>query len=316
MFAVYLAWGSTYLAIRLALESIPPFILGGTRFFTAGLILYAWQRLAGAPAPRPVEWRSAAIVGGLLLVGGNGSVIWAEQTIPSGIAALMVSTSPIWMVLLDSMLSLGQRPSWLTIIGVLVGFGGVVVLIGPGQFNGGAEALNPLGLSVLLMAGLLWGSGSIYNRGARLPKSPLLGVGMQMLAGAAGFFILATFTGEWARLELTAITARSLWALSYLIVAGALIAYSAYIWLLRVAPTPLVSTYAYVNPLIAVFIGNLIAQEPLNARILVSTAIILGAVALINSQRMKAPRQAAPPLATADHASLPEPTPRCAGGKD
>lgn len=290
MMAVYIVWGSTYLAIRFAVETMPPFLMGGVRFLVAGLILYAWRRAQGDPAPSRMQWRGAAIVGLFLLLGGNGGVSWAEQHVASGIAALIVGSAPLWMVVLDAIRPNGVRPGWQTLVGVLVGFAGVFLLIGPSQFNGGAASLHPLGVTALLLAAFFWAVGSLYSRGACLPASPLLGTGMEMLVGGAGLLTLGTLVGEWGRLDLAAISATSLWGLGYLIVFGSLVGFAAYTWLLRVAPTPLVSTYAYVNPLIAISIGNLLAQEPLTPRIVVSALIIVSAVALINTARTPAPK--------------------------
>lgn len=290
MLSVYIFWGSTYLAIRFAVETMPPFLMAATRFLIAGAILYLWRRAAGDPAPTRVEWRSAVVVGLLLLMGGNGGVVWAEQRVVSGIAALMVGSAPLWMVLVDALRPGGVRPNLQTMLGVLVGFGGIVLLIGPGNFGNGG-GLDRVGVIVLLIASFFWALGSLYSRQARLPASPLLGTGMEMLMGGAGLVVAGTLTGEWSRLDLGAITAPSLWGLAYLIVFGSLVGFASYTWLLRVAPTPLVSTYAYVNPLIAVLLGNLLAQEPLTARILVSTLIIVGSVALINTSRKAASPQ-------------------------
>jgi len=292
LIAVYICWGSTYLAIRFAVETMPPFLMAATRFLIPGAILFIWRRASGDRRPTRLEWRSAAIVGALLLLMGNGSVVWAEQRVVSSIAALLVSTAPLWMVLIDALRPGGRRPSWQTAAGVLIGFFGILLLVGPLELAGTRQSIDPLGLAVLLIAAFFWAVGSLYNRGARLPASPLLGTGMEMLAGGAGLLILGTLTGEWSQLQLSAVTARSLWGLAYLIVFGSLIGYASYTWLLRAAPTPLVSTYAYVNPLIAVFIGSLLAQEPLNARILLSALVIIGAVALINTSRMAAPQVA------------------------
>ena len=292
LIAVYICWGSTYLAIRFAVATMPPFLMAATRFLVPGAILFIWRRASGDRGPTRLEWRSAAIVGALLLLLGNGSVVWAEQRVVSSIAALLVSTAPLWMVLIDAVRPGGRRPNWQTAAGVLVGFFGILLLVGPLGLAGNRQSIDPFGLAVLLMGAVFWAVGSLYNRGARLPASPLLGTGMEMLAGGAGLLILGTLTGEWSQLQLSAITARSLWALAYLIVFGSLIGYASYTWLLRAAPTPLVSTYAYVNPLIAVFIGSLLAQEPLNARILLSALVIIGAVAQINTSRMAAPQAA------------------------
>jgi drug/metabolite transporter (DMT)-like permease len=287
LIAVYITWGSTYLAIRFAVETIPPFLMAGVRFLIAGAILYTWRRLAGDPAPARFHWRSAIIIGLLLLLGGNGGVVWAEQRVASGIAALIVGSAPLFMVLIDALRPGGQRPNWQTGSGVLVGFMGIALLISPSQWTGNGLQMDGPGVVVLLFASLLWAVGSLYNRSAQLPASPLLGTGMEMLAGSAGLFIMGTLTGEWGRLELAAITPRSLWGLLYLITGGALVGFACYTWLLRVAPTPLVATYAYVNPLIAIFLGNLLAKEALTPRLLIAAVVIVSAVALINTGRAK-----------------------------
>ena len=285
MISVYLVWGSTYLAIRFAVETIPPFLMAATRFLIAGGILYTWRYFARDARPKKIEWRSAAIVGFFLIVGGNGSVVWAEQKVPSGIAALLVASAPLWMVLIDLIRPSARKtraPGGLTILGVVLGFLGIVLLVGPGQLFGQGEGVDPVGAAVLTLAALSWAIGSLYSRGAKLPASPLLGTGMEMLAGGVGLLILGTLTGEWSRLDLNAISTRSLLSLLYLILFGSLIGFASYTWLLRVAPTALVSTYAYVNPLVAIFVGYFLAGESLTLRILIATAIIIGAVALIS----------------------------------
>jgi drug/metabolite transporter (DMT)-like permease len=282
---VYIVWGSTYLAIRFAVETMPPFLMAGVRFTIAGLILYAWRRLARDRGPAKIEWRSAAIIGFFLLVGGNGSVVWAEQRVPSGIAALIVGSAPLWMVLLDAMRPGGHRPAGRTVAGVLIGFIGIVILIGPGQITGTAEKMDPLGVAALLLAAFMWAVGSLYGRNAPLPRSPLLGTGMEMLAGGGMLLLLGTITGEWSQVELATISTRSWLGLAYLILFGALVGFAAYTWLLRVAPTPLVSTYAYVNPLIAILLGSLLADEVLTLRIVLSALVIVSSVALINTSK-------------------------------
>jgi len=296
LLVVYIVWGSTYLAIRFAVETMPPFLMAAVRFLIAGAILYAGRRLAGDPAPRRFEWRGAAIVGLLLLLGGNGGVVWGEQFIPSGVAALIVGAAPLWMVLLDALRPNGVRPSLGTALGVLIGLGGIALLVGPGQLNG-AAGLHKAGVIVLLFGSFSWAAGSLYGRGARLPDSPLLGSGMEMLAGGAGLLLLATLTGEWARLDLSAISARSLLGLGYLIVFGSLVGFASYGWLLRHAPTPLVATYAYVNPLIAIFMGSLLADEAITPRILAAALVIVSSVALINFSRVAKPKTAPVPAA-------------------
>ena len=290
MFAVYIVWGSTYLAIRFAIETMPPFLMASTRFLVAGAILYTFRRVRGDTPPTRLEWRSAAIVGMLLLVGGNGGVVWAEQYVESGVAALLVGSAPLWMVLLDAIRpgqshlarrSANKRQSFLTTSGVVIGFLGIGLLVSPSSLTGIAGEVNPLGAAVLTLACFFWAAGSLYNRGAKLPSSPLLGTGMEMLAGGAGLLLLGTITGEWAQVDLAAISTRSLLGLGYLVFFGSLVGFAAYTWLLRVAPTALVSTYAYVNPLVAILLGNLLAQEPLTPRVLIATAVILSAVAVI-----------------------------------
>lgn len=286
LLGVYIVWGSTYLAIRFAVNTIPPFLMASARFLIAGSLLYFFRRLRGDPAPTRAEWKSSAVIGLFLLVLGNGGVTWAEQHVVSGIAALMVASVPLWIVVFELLLSRrkassNQRPTWLTILGVLVGFGGLILLIGPSEFTGLSGEVDHLGALVLVIAAFSWSIGSLYGRGAKLPASPLLGTGMEMLAGGAGLLILGTLSGEWGRLHLEAITTRSILGLVYLIVFGSLVGFASYTWLLRNAPTTLVSTYAYVNPVIAIFLGNIFDAEPLTPRVVIAAAIILGSVALI-----------------------------------
>jgi drug/metabolite transporter (DMT)-like permease len=282
MLAVYIAWGSTYLAIRFAVETIPPFLMASVRFLIAGGVLYLFRRFVMKDAaPQRIEWRSAAIVGLFLLVGGNGAVSWAEQRVPSGVAALLVGSAPLWMVLLDALRPGDRRPAGWTLAGVLLGFGGIVVLVGPAQLFGNGTRVDLLGALALTFAAFSWAIGSLYNRGARLPPSPLLATGMEMLMGSLGLALLGSLTGEWSRLEPAAISARSLAGLVYLIIFGSWVGFVAYIWLLRVAPTSLVSTYAYVNPLVAILVGSWLADEAITPRILLAAAIIIGSVALI-----------------------------------
>ena len=285
LIAIYLAWGSTYLAIHFAVESIPPFFMTGVRFLVAGLILYTWRRLAGDPAPTRAQWRSGAIIGNLLLVGGIGGVTWAEQYVPSGISALLISATPLWIVLIEALRPGGSRPTWLTTTGVVIGLVGISILIDPVKTTGQQHGYNLLGVAALLLAALSWSIGSIYSRGANLPKSGLLGNGMELLAGSAGSFLLGLVTGEAGRLNIAAITLRSVAGLAYLIVVGSLIGFVCYTWLLRVAPTTLVVTYAYVNPLVAVILGSLLAQEVLTPRVLIATPLILAAVVLIHARQ-------------------------------
>src|SRR5215216_3927518 len=285
LLALYIVWGSTYLAIRFSVETIPPFLHAALRFLLSGAILFIWRRMAGDPAPTLSNWKSAAIVGAALLLGGNGFVAWAEQTIPSGIAALMISTSPFWLVLFESLRTGGAKPTWQSIVGLIIGFGGVFILIGPAEITGGKGSFDTFGVILLLLAPLFWSMGSIYARGADMPKSTLLSTGMQMLTGAVALFIVSVVKGELNGFNFALVSMRSWLALAYLVTFGSLIGFVSFGWLLHNAPVSLTSTYAYVNPVVAVLLGYLFADEVLNGRILVATAIIIGSVVLINSAR-------------------------------
>ena len=280
--ALYIVWGSTYLAIRFAVETIPPFLMAGTRFLISGAILYIWRRSAGDPSPTPRQWRSAIIVGLLLLLGGNGLVSWAEQHVASGIAALMVASIPLWMVLIEALRPHGAKPDWKILLGLSIGFGGIALLIGSSTGISAKDGLDLAGVSVLLFAALIWSYGSIYGRDADMPQSSLLGTGIEMLGGAAGLFLVGTSLGEWGQVRLAGISTSSLIGLAYLIVFGSLIGFVSYSWLLRNAPIPLVSTYAYVNPVVAIFVGAWLASEPITLGIVLSALIIIGSVVVIN----------------------------------
>lgn len=291
LIAVYIIWGSTYLAIRFVVETMPPFLSAGVRFVIAGGVLFAFRRVRGDPAPLRVEWRSAAIVGLLLLTLGNGGVVWAEQHIASGLVALMIGTTPLWIVLIDYLRpwrlwggeSRFARPRPRALLGVVTGFVGVVFLVTAGGPVTGS--INPAAAAAVIFATFAWAVGSLYGRGAKLPASPLLGTGMEMLIGGVGLLVAGTLTGEWARLDPATFTTRSVVALLYLIVVGSWGGFGSYVWLLRNAPTPLVSTYAYVNPLVALFLGALLAGETITPQVLIAAAIIVGAVVLTTSSR-------------------------------
>jgi drug/metabolite transporter (DMT)-like permease len=285
LIALYIVWGSTYLAIRFAVETIPPFLHASLRFLISGAILYIWRRTAGDEAPTWNNWKSTAIVGAALLLGGNGLVAWAEQTVPSGIAALMISTSPFWLVLFEAFRAGGGRPTWQAIAGLIMGFGGVFLLIGPAEILGTTHSFSTFGIMLLLLAPIFWSMGSIYARGADMPKSTLLGTGMEMLAGAVALLIVSLVKGELHGFSIADVSMRSWLGLAYLITFGSLIGFVSYGYLLHNAPVSLMSTYAYVNPVVAVFLGWLLANEELNARIGIASAIIVGSVILINSTR-------------------------------
>jgi len=282
--AVYVIWGSTYLAIRFAIETLPGFLMAGVRFVLAGGFILVWSKLRGAELPGRAQWRAAAITGTLLLLGGNGAVVWAERTIPSGVAALMVATVPCWMVLLDWLRPGGIRPTGQIVAGLLLGLGGIAMLVGPDSLLGGGR-LNPLGALALIGGSLSWAAGSIYSRQAAAPARPFVATGMQMLCGGCALLVAGTVVGEWSAADLSAVSGRSLLALVYLIVVGAIVGYTAYIWLLRVTTPARASTYAYVNPVVAVLLGWLFAGEPISARMVVAAGIIIGGVALITIAR-------------------------------
>ena len=286
LLALYIVWGSTYLAIRFSVETIPPLLHAALRFLISGAILYIWRRAAGDPAPTAGNWKSTAIVGTALLLGGNGLVGWAEKTVPSGIAALMIATSPFWLTLFEALRSGGTKPTWQAILGLIVGFGGVFLLIGPAEITGGGESIDRFGSILLLLAPFFWSLGSIYARGADMPRSTLLSTGMQMLTGAVALFLVSLLKGELSGFSLGMVSTRSWLGLLYLITFGSLVGFVSYGWLLHNAPVSLTSTYAYVNPVVAVFLGSLFADEVLNGRILVAAAIIIGSVVLINSARL------------------------------
>lgn len=276
---VYLGWGSSFLAIRLAIETIPPFLMGGIRSMIAGGVLYAWQRARGAEAPTLKQWRAAAVIGFALLVLGNGGIIWAEQWVASGVAALLNSTVPLWMILIDAIRPGGRRPTLQSIASVPLGFCGVAVLIGSTQ-RSDLTGTSVTGAIVVVVAALFWSLGSLYSRKADLPDSPVLGTGMQVLAGGVGLAALGLVSGEWSGWTPEALSTRSLIAWAYLVVIGSGVTFVAYTWLLRSAPTPLVATYAYVNPIVAVALGYFIATEPLTWGTAVAAVLIVGSVVL------------------------------------
>jgi drug/metabolite transporter (DMT)-like permease len=312
--AIYLVWGSTYLAIRYAIESIPPFFMAGTRFVVAGAVLYAWSRLTGAERPSRAAWMATAVTGILMLAVGNGAVTWSEQRIPSGIAALLVASVALWMVLLEFLRKNGTRPTRLSIVGLLVGFGGVALLVGPAALSSTRD-LDVLASLVLVGASLSWAAGSIYSRVLPRPTSASLGSGMQMLAGGIVLYAVGLFSGEIGRLELASVTTRSMLALGYLIVFGSLVGFTAYAWLLRACTPAAVATYAYVNPIVAMLLGWLIAGEAFGPRMIVAAVIILSGVALINRASGRpagetAPRRAPPAERTPDIHHRAEPAGR------
>ena len=278
---VYVVWGSTYLGIAVAIETMPPLLMSAVRYLLAGGILYVLaRRFGGAPAPRRADWRPAAIVGGALFVIGNGGVAVAELTVASGIVALLVASTPLWMTLMDRV-AFGVRLAPAAIAGLVIGFAGVAFLVNPSL----PGRLDTFGAALALVAAFGWAAGSVYARGGKLPEHALLSAAMQMLAGGVLLGIAGVARGELTDVDVAAISARSLIAFVYLVFVGSLVAFTAYAWLLQNARTSVVSTYAYVNPVIAVALGWAILDEPIGARTLLAGAAIVVAVALIVSPR-------------------------------
>lgn len=285
--AVYLIWGSTFLGMWLAIDSIPPFLMAGGRFLTAGTLLYGVMRLMGHAAPTRRQWLDAAIIGALLVTAGNGGVCWAQQTVPTGITALVVASIPLWIMLVDWLRPGGKKPGLVLVAGLIAGFAGVVLIV-LSKDRSGTPMVDPLGGVVLLGGNVCWALGSIYARQTTVrPASPLLGVAMQMLMGGALDVAVGLLLGEAGNFHPSQITATSAWAFVYLTCMGSLVAYTAYVWLLSVSTPSKVSTYAYVNPVIAVVLGHVVLKETMPHSLAVAGALILVAVILITGVSRK-----------------------------
>jgi drug/metabolite transporter (DMT)-like permease len=310
---VYVVWGSTYSAIAVMLETMPPLLAAGVRFAIAGAIVLAglavWARVR--PQDEPAEkataahWRSALIIGGLLLLGGNGGVVLSELYIPSGMTAVLVATTPIWMAVFDAVLT-RRRPSALVIGGLFAGIAGVAVLLVP---VAGIKGIDPLGVGLVLGAEICWAAGSIYARRAPLPRSALLGTGMEMVAGGAALILAGTLLGEIGRTDIGAFSTGSIVAIAYLIVFGSIVAFTAYTWLLAHVSVATVATHAYVNPIVAVALGALFLSEPITLRTGIAAVIIIGAVIAMVSGRAGDAEEPAP----SPEAATPEPPPEAGG---
>jgi drug/metabolite transporter (DMT)-like permease len=284
--SIYTIWGSTYLAIRFAIETFPPFLMASIRFLIAGAVLYAWMRLRGAPHPTRANWKAAAIIGGLLLLGGNGLVSKAELVIPSGLTAVLITIVPIWMALVELLRKDRIVPTPQVVFGLALGFGGVVLLVGPGNLAG-SGGLDPLWTGVLILASLSWATGSVYSRKASLPKTALLGSGMEMLAGGVLLLFASLASQEWVGFQPEKVSLLSFVSFIYLIVFGSLIGFSSYVWLLTKTTTAKASTYAYVNPVVAVLLGYFLAGEQLTLRTLLASSVIIIAVVVITTYKSR-----------------------------
>lgn len=300
---VYVIWGSTYLGIRYAIQTIPPLLMAGTRFLVAGALLYLYARRVKEKI-QPVHWKTAAVLGVFLLLFGNGCVTLGEETVPSGLAALLIASEPLWLVLLDWIRPAGRAPNGMEIGGLLLGFTGVGFLVAP---TNGISHVNPVGAGLVLFSALAWAIGSIYSLGAPQPKSGMLANSMTMLAGGAIQILAGLALGEHKHLNLNSISGTSVMAMSYLVVAGSLIGFSAYAYLLRVTTPAKASTYAFVNPVVAVLLGWLIAGEPLTERSLGAMGAVVAAVVLITRARSghaEIPKKAETAAAPAEEESL------------
>jgi drug/metabolite transporter (DMT)-like permease len=278
-FLVYFVWGSNFLAIRYAVETVPPFVLMGVRSLLAGLCLVAWARLRGAERPSGWHWRAAAAAGIVLFVGCHGLLAWAQQRVPSGVAALALATIPLWMTLLDWLWAGGQPPARRVWLGIALGMTGLATLVGPGRWAG---TVDSLGLLALLASAFAWASGSILARRSRLPASVVLSTGMQLVAGGLALLGVSFAIGEAQAFEAARMSLRSLAAFTYMVVASSILAFTAYIWLLRVSTPSRVSSYAFVNPLVAVLLGWAVGGEALTPRIgLAALLIVVGVIAIV-----------------------------------
>ena len=278
--AIYLIWGTTYLGLAIAVETMPPFLMTSARFLVAGGLLFLVLRARGAPMPKRPHWRSAVIIGFFLMVGGTGLVTWSEQQVPSSTAALVVATMPMWIALFDWLLFKGSRPGRRVTIGLVLGLAGIFLLVGPGQILGTA-GFSLASLLILLLAPILWSYGSLYSRGADLPEDTFMSTAMEMLAGGVLLLLTGLLTGEATQLNVAEISTRSLAAMIYLTVFGSFVAFTAYIWLLKHVQATKVATYTYVNPVFAVFLGWLILSEAITPITIVAVVIVTFAVILI-----------------------------------
>jgi len=279
--AVYIIWGSTYLAIRFAVETLPPLLMAGARFLVAGLILLLWAKLREPDTkPTQIDWKTGLISGALLLLGGNGGVVWAEQRVPSGIAALLVAVVPLWMVLLDWWRPRGQRPPMLVFAGLGLGLVGLALLVGPDALSGRGEISIP-GAIVLVLASLAWAAGSLYTKHAPKASSSLNAAATQMIAGGLLLVVVAVFAGEPSHMDLAHASSRSILGFLYLLTFGSLVGFTAYVYLLAHTTAAKAATYAYVNPVVAVLLGWAFASEPVTSRTLLAAAVILAGVAII-----------------------------------
>lgn len=285
--AIYVIWGSTYLGIRVAVQTLPPLLMAGTRFAIAGVLLFSLLKARGAPWPTARQWKEQAIVGAFLLLGGNAVVSWAEMRTPSGITSLILGAAPLIVVIFDWLRPGGHRPTARLMAGVCAGICGIVMLVGPGAIPEGARP-PAVYILALLLSSVSWWLGSFYSKHLRTRTPLMLASSMQMLCGSACMLLTGFALGEGGQFHPSCVSPQSWLAFSYLVVVGSVIAFPVYVWLLEHSTPAKVSTYAYVNPVIAVFLGWALLGEPLNTRIILAAAVIVGAVAIITIAKAKA----------------------------
>ncbi|HZW95340.1 MAG TPA: EamA family transporter [Candidatus Eremiobacteraceae bacterium] len=288
---IYFVWGSTFLAIRVGVREVPPFLLAGMRFFAAGIVLYAWMRGKGTPSPTGREWASASLLAVLIFVMDYGLLFWAEQRVPSGIAAVMMATIPVFMTLAEILVLRTQRLTLRLGFALLIGIGGVAVLVSH-EAGFGEKPIEMSGAIALLVAGISWSLAAVLTRKLRLPESKVMSSGAQMLAGGILLTLTAAVLGEFRGFHVEAVSIKAWLALTYLIVAGSIVGFTAYVWLIHHEAPTKVGTYAYVNPVVAVLVGYFLGGEALGARTVVGTLLVLVSVVVITTT----PKKAEPPL--------------------
>jgi drug/metabolite transporter (DMT)-like permease len=293
--AVYGLWGATFFAMRVGLQSFPPLLLAGTRHLTVGLVLFPLLRWKTGIRPTPAQWKTAAITGLLLLCVGNGGVCWAEQTVPSGIAALLVAMVTLWMVIVDWLRPGGHKPSVRILSGIVMGFAGMLILVGPAKLENSGR-VDRVGAAILVVASLGWACGSLWSKHGALPSSPMLGVAMQGLCGGSALWVAGLFTGEVAQFHPLEVTRQAWLAMGYLVLFGSCIGFTAYLYILKKSTAARVGTYAFVNPIVALVVGWLLGGEALTQRTLLAAAIILTAVVVVITAPHRDAREAAEAL--------------------
>jgi drug/metabolite transporter (DMT)-like permease len=282
LLAVYILWGGTYLAMKVAIETLPPFTMAGIRFLIAGAIMYIWQVARGVEKPQIRHWKNAAVVGGTMLLGGNGSIVWAEQFVSSGIAAIIFATVPFWVMLLSWLWQGGKRPNGMVLGGLILGLIGIFLLVNNSVDELSNTSSQWAGYIALVVATLFWAGGTLYSRVAKLPSAIFMSIALQMLTGGLLCLLFGVITGEWIHFDFALVSMRSAFALGYLILFGSIIGFSAYIWLLKVADPTLVTTNTYVNPVVAVILGWMLAGEQMSSHDALAALLIVLSVIIVN----------------------------------